>query len=104
MGEDLGGIIFLQDPMYAHPHQADIDCLNRQALVHEIIVASNPASAYAITAAFRFALRKGKKEILSSFFRTNQSPCVLEYRRLQERSSRRFIMNHTKIYADEGSE
>lgn len=82
--EDLGGMIFLQDPMYAHPHQADIDCLNRQALVYDVLFATNLATAHAVTAALRFALRKGDKELLSSFFFSNPSPCVAEYKRRQE--------------------
>lgn len=58
--ENLGGMIFFQDPMDAHPHSADIDCLNRQALVHNVITFNNPASAYAGMFTFREALKHGK--------------------------------------------
>ena len=37
--EELGGIVFLQDPMESHMHQVDIDCLNRQVCVHDIYLA-----------------------------------------------------------------
>ena len=81
--EELGGIIFLQDPMDSHPHQADIACLNRLAHVHDIPLASNPASAYAMTAVFRLALKTGDREMMKSFFETKLSPSVSEYQRQQ---------------------
>ena len=34
VGGRIGGILFFQDPMNAVPHRANIDCLVRQALVH----------------------------------------------------------------------
>ena len=79
--EELGGMIFLQDPMDAHPHRADIDCLNRQANVHDIVQASNPASAYGMMGMFRMALRAGDRGLLASFFETEYSPSVLESKR-----------------------
>jgi len=82
--EELGGMIFMQDPMDAHPHQVDIDCLNRLSHVHDVLVATNPCSAYALTAVFRLALRKGKKGMIASFFQTEYSPSVAEFKRRQE--------------------
>lgn len=79
--EELGGMIFMQDPMDAHPHQADIDCLNRQANVHDVIQASNPSTAYGIMGVLRMALRSGNKGILAPFFETEYSPSVAEYKR-----------------------
>lgn len=81
--QDLGGMIFLQDPMDAHPHQADIECLNRQANVHDVYVANNPESAYAMTKVLRRALKKGNKSRISSFFETKKSPSVAEYKKRQ---------------------
>ena len=81
--EDLGGIIFLQDPMDTHPHQADITCLNRLAHVHDILLASNPTSAYAMAAVFRFALMNGARDVISPFFTSKYSPGVLEYKQRQ---------------------
>lgn len=83
--EELGGMIFLQDPMDAHPHRADIDCLARQANVHDILQASNPASAYGMMGMLRMALRLGNKGLLASFFETEYSPSVLEFK-LRERA------------------
>jgi len=82
--EDLGGMIFMQDPMDAHPHQSDIACLNRLANVYDVLVATNPMSAYALTAVLRLALQKGKKGMIASFFRTEYSPSVDEFKRREE--------------------
>ena len=82
--EELGGIVFLQDPMDSHPHQADIDCLNRQCNVHDIYVANNRSSADAMMTMLRLALQNGNKSSISSFFQTNVSPSVLEYKRRQQ--------------------
>jgi len=77
--EELGGQIFLQDPMDAHPHRADIDCLNRQANVHDILQASNPSTAYGMIGMLRMALRSGNRGLLASFFETEYSPSVVEF-------------------------
>lgn len=82
--ENLGGLVFLQDPMDNHPHQADIDCLNRQCNVHDVYVANNPASAYAMMTILRLSLQTGVRSRMSSFFKTNISPSVLEYKRRQK--------------------
>jgi len=80
----LGGMVFLQDPMYAHPHQVDIDCLNRQANVHDVYVANNPNSAYAMMTVLRKSLKKGNRARISSFFETKKSPSVAEYKKRQK--------------------
>ena len=41
----LGGLIFLRDPLTAHPHEPDIQALLKACDVHEIPVATNLASA-----------------------------------------------------------
>ena len=76
----LGGLLFFQDPMTAHPHQADIDCLTRQALVHNTIIATTPTTAMSIMQVFRMALiGEGMAELLPSFFVSLQSPSVAAY-------------------------
>lgn len=44
------GIIFLVDPLYAHPHEPDIQGLVRVCNVHNIPIATNEASAGLILA------------------------------------------------------
>ena len=77
--EKLGGCIFFTDPMSSHPHAADIECLNRQANVHNLLMAGNPASATALLATCRVALTRGLPELIPSFFETLTSPSVAIY-------------------------
>ncbi len=82
----IGGVIFFQDPMSPHPHRADIDCLVRQALVHNVVMAETPSSALMICSTLRQALiGKGKPELIPSFFFSLQSPTVEEYKRGQKK-------------------
>jgi len=78
--ENLGGCVFFQDPMSSHPHAADIECLARQANVHNILMMANPATAQLCMVSMRIALQEGKAELIPSFFRTLQSPSVAEYK------------------------
>ena len=78
--EHLGGCVFFQDPMSAHPHVADIECLVRQANVHNVLIMPNPATAFAVMTTLRIALREGKAELIPSFFKTLASPSVAEYK------------------------
>lgn len=81
----IGGIIFFQDPMDSHPHQADIQCLVRQALVHNIVIADTPSTALMIVNCLRQALvGKGRPELMPSFFFTLQSPSVEAYKAQQK--------------------
>ncbi len=82
---DLGGVIFFVDPMSAHPHSADIECLNRQVIVHNIFYMNNPVSANAGAYILRHALSEGKADLIPSFFKTLESPCVAEYKIRQGR-------------------
>merc|ERR1711862_872609 len=82
----LGGVFFFQDPMSAHPHQADIDCLCRQASVHNTMLASTPVSALCMVQVFRSALEgDGKPELIPSFFFSLQSPAVAAYKAAQKK-------------------
>ena len=65
----LGGMIYLRDPMSSHLHQVDINCLHRQANVHDILHASNISSAYFMMPIICDALKYGEKAVLSSFLK-----------------------------------
>ena len=73
---ELGGF---QDPMGVHPHQADIDCLCRQATVHNIMIASNPTSALMMMTTLHIALTNNMPELMPSFFSSLQIPTVGSY-------------------------
>lgn len=89
----LGGMLFFQDPMDSHPHQADIDCLVRQALVHNTMMANTPLSALMMMNVFRNALEGvGKPELIPSFFFTLESPSVAAYKAGQNK----VIASHSK--------
>ena len=79
----IGGILFFQDPMNSHPHRADIDCLVRQALVHNTMLAENPTSAYMLVQCLRCALVNNKAEMIPSFFFSLESPTVEAYKKQQ---------------------
>ena len=82
----LGGIIFFQDPMTSHPHQADIESFCRLALVHNTLVCHNPATAIACMDVFRLALKgEGKHSLIPSFFFPLMSPSVPAYENAQHR-------------------
>jgi len=78
--ENLGGCVFFRDPMSPHPHAADIECLVRQANVHNVLMMANPATAQLCMVSMRIALQEGSAEMIPSFFRTLQSPSVAEYK------------------------
>jgi methylglyoxal synthase len=83
----LGGILFFQDPMTAHPHQADIRCLVRQALVHNTVLATTPTTAMTIMEVFKMALEgSGRPELIPSFFYSLQSPTVEAYKINQKKA------------------
>jgi len=42
---EVAGVIFLVDPLYAHPHEPDIQSLLRICNVHNVPLATNEASA-----------------------------------------------------------
>ncbi len=81
---ELGGCIFFVDPMDAHPHSADIACLNRQGNVHNILMMNNPASAHTCLNSLRMALMLGRIEMMPSFFFDLESPIVEAYRQRQQ--------------------
>merc|ERR1712178_210969 len=82
--QDLGGMVFFQDPLSAHPHQADIDSLNRLANVHNILTANNPSTAHALCFVLKCALEAGRLDKIPSFFCTLKSPGVKVYQERQK--------------------
>ena len=51
--QDLGGVIFFTDPLFSHPHAADIATLLRMCDLHNILHASNPTTARALIPVLR---------------------------------------------------
>jgi len=84
--EDLGGLFFFMDPLSAHPHQADIDCLVRLANVHNVLTCTNPCSAHAMSFLLKNALLEGRKDKIPSFFFTLKSPGVAVYKEGQKKA------------------
>jgi len=79
----LGGCIFFIDPMDAHPHSADIECLVRQGNVHNILMMNNPTTAHICLNSLRVALKMGRMEMMPSFFFDLESPSVEAYKMRQ---------------------
>jgi methylglyoxal synthase len=109
----LGGMLFFQDPMSAHPHQSDIDCLCRQALVHNVMSCNTPTTAYMVVNTLRTALQgEGRPELIPSFFFTLQSPSVVTYKLAQKKviashsaeETRASLMNRLTCSSDSGTE
>lgn len=92
----IGGIFFFQDPMNAHPHRADIDCMVRQALVHNTMLAENPTSAYMLVQCLRTALADNQAELIPSFFFQLESPTVVAYKNQQNSVVQAHIENGKK--------
>ena len=81
----IGGIFFFQDPMDSHPHRADIDCLCRQVLVYNTMMADTPTSALMMLHCLRSALKgDGMPQLIPSFFFNLQSPTVEAYKKQQK--------------------
>jgi|SouAtlMetagenome_1021521.scaffolds.fasta_scaffold84136_1 methylglyoxal synthase len=76
--QDLGGVIFFTDPLFSHPHAADIATLLRMCDLHNIVHASNPTTAEALIPVLRDgadgAERHGQKGVLSC---SMPAPCSL---------------------------
>jgi methylglyoxal synthase len=50
---DVAAVIFLVDPLYAHPHEPDIQSLLRVCNVHNVPLATNLATAEAVVGRLR---------------------------------------------------
>ena len=56
----VDAVIFLRDPMTPQPHEPDINALVRACDVHDIVCATNPASARHVLRALEEELDSGK--------------------------------------------
>lgn len=82
----IGGMVFFQDPMSAHPHRADIESLCRLALVHNTLMAGNPTTALMMMNILRTAISgDGRPELIPSFFFSLKSPSVSAYEEAQKK-------------------
>jgi hypothetical protein len=73
----LRGILFFQDPLTSHPHQCDIECLVRQAVMHNTLMANTPVMVTACMEVFKTALMGvGRPELIPSFSFDLQCPTV----------------------------
>ena len=82
--EQLGGVIFFQDPLDSHPHTGDIDSLLRNIKIYNIMHASTTVSATMMMHTMRCGLQYGQPELLPSFFKTLECPSVARYRNAQK--------------------
>lgn len=57
----IAGVIFLVDPLYAHPHEPDISSLQRICNVYDIPLATNEASARFLLTGLHAALPTGEE-------------------------------------------
>mmetsp|Transcript_9764 Transcript_9764/g.21111 ORF Transcript_9764/g.21111 Transcript_9764/m.21111 type:complete len:394 (-) Transcript_9764:254-1435(-) len=83
--EQLGGVIFFQDPLDAHPHNGDIESLLRNTKIYNIMHASTTTSATMMMHTLRSGLKNGEPELLPSFFTTLQCPSVARYKNAQDK-------------------
>ena len=81
--EDMGCVLFFMDPLDPHPHQCDIDTVVRLANVHNVLMMTNPTSAYALCNILQQSLKEGKKDLIPSFFNTLESPGLNKYKEKQ---------------------
>ncbi|MGE5654530.1 MAG: methylglyoxal synthase [Bacillota bacterium] len=59
---EIWGIIFLRDPLTAQPHEPDISALLRVCDVHNVMVATNAATAEALVHHLGSGLSGGSRE------------------------------------------
>ena len=59
--EKVKAVIFLRDPLTAHPHEPDITALMKVCDTHDVPLATNLATAELVLAALRTVRRFGKR-------------------------------------------
>lgn len=67
---DIGGVIFLVDPLSAHPHHSDIAALLRLSILSNILLATNTISATTMVRRLQIATDQRNAEEIPSFFKT----------------------------------
>jgi hypothetical protein len=84
----FGVAFFFQDPMDAHPHSCDIECLNRQGNnIHIIIMCPKHTTAKTGVVAMEMALKEGRQDWIPSFFEDLESPKVFRNTRRDKKQS-----------------
>lgn len=81
--EQLGGLIFFQDPLDSHPHVGCIESLVRNAKIYNIMHATTTVTATMLMNSLRMGLENGKSELFPSFFLSLQCPSVARYLKAQ---------------------
>lgn len=56
----IDAVIFLRDPMTPQPHEPDINALVRACDVHDVVCATNVATAHLVLCQLKLAARKEK--------------------------------------------
>merc|ERR1712232_179008 len=73
----IGGAIFFRDETAPNLH---VEALAREAVVHNVLSATTPATSASVAEVLREALKgKGKPELLPSFFFTMRNPALEAY-------------------------
>ena len=81
VGEVIGAVIFMVDPLTAHPHQADVDSFQRLCHIYDIPLALNLSTAQSLVLSLSASI--DDSSVLPSMYKTLESPVVLEYTREQ---------------------
>lgn len=58
--QDLEAVIFFRDPLDKHPHEPDVQMLMRLCDVHNVPLATNPASAELMLLGRKYNMKKAK--------------------------------------------
>lgn len=72
----VGAMVFFQDPLSASSDNRDVEFMNRQAWKHNVLYMNNPASAHAGVFTLRSALTQARCDLIPSFFFSLESPAV----------------------------
>lgn len=81
VGEVIGAVIFMVDPLTAHPHQADVDSFQRLCHIYDIPLALNLSTAQSLVLSLSASI--DDSSVLPSMYKTLESLVVLEYMREQ---------------------
>ena len=82
--EQLGGLIFFEDPLHSHAHDGDIQSLLRNTKIYNIMHASTTITATMMMHTLRCGLEHDQPELLPSFFTSLQCPTVAYYKNGQK--------------------
>lgn len=80
--QDVGFVVYFNDPLTYHSYQPDADALLRLINVWNVLHATNPTTAVALTQVLKEGV-EGKPELIPSFFHDLESPAVPKYKEQQ---------------------